>query len=162
MRTRLLVLLLLLFCLTGCTRQHRDLFAPLRGEFSAELHGTLYGVEFAALLEADAPCETGGTRTATLTFYAPTGLADTVLVRNGDGTLTFRTDDSTIPAPQEYGYLFSLLLEEKTVTGVTAEDGMTCVTGEGFSLSFDSEGALTDVRGEHVSARVLSFAVPSA
>lgn len=161
MRIRFFVLVLLLCCFVGCARQQRDLFAPLRGEFSAELHGTLHGVEFAARLEADALRETERARAATLTFYAPAGLADTVLTRNGDGTLAFCTDGVTISAPQEYGYLFALLLEEKTVTGVTVEDGETRVAGEGFSFSFDGTGALVGIEGEHVSARVLSFTVPT-
>ena len=76
--------LLCILCLVGCTRQG-DFFAPLRGEFSAEVDGTLHGMAFAALVERSAT--DAGTDT-TITFYAPASLGGTVLHQAPDGSLT--------------------------------------------------------------------------
>ncbi len=144
---------LLLFC--GCGAREGAYFAPLEGEFEAELDGTLHGMDFAANLAVTWDGENA--RRATLTFYAPATLADTVLVREADGELLMSAGGVTLAAPCGYGQLFSLFLEIGDVTEVALEGDVTRVSGEAFSFCFAADGTPVSAKGAGLDARILSF-----
>ena len=157
MKRRLLILgLLLALSLCACTKQNADYFAPFREGFVAQIEGEFHGISFAAQLACEEPREDGG-REATLTFYAPESLSDTVLFCDADGALFLRVGGVTQPAPREYAALLSLFPSHAVATGVTREGEGTRVVGDGFSLSFLADGTPVRATCGEVSVRVLSF-----
>lgn len=146
-----------LFLMTGCSADERDYFSPFKQGFVAQLEGTFRGMAFAARLEMEALQANGSEREATLIFYAPESIADTVLARRADGTMTLSSGGVTVGAPEGYAALFSLFPISGEVVEVSLQDEITCVVGRGFSLYFDGDGTPTEVANEHGSARILSF-----
>ncbi|MBQ3063478.1 MAG: hypothetical protein IJC99_01570 [Clostridia bacterium] len=154
----LLPLFLLSLLLFGCG-QKPDTLAPFRGAYFAELSGTLYGMEFAAAVEMTA-ASGGGTRAATVTFYAPAALAGTTVARNQAGEINITAGDVTLPDVGGVGAaLFSLfpVSAEITETELT-EEGHTRVCGEGFVLILLPDGTPYEIKTDAVSARVVRFA----
>ena len=158
---RLFLLLVLLFSvpLCGCTPSGEDYFASFSGEFEAQIVGELYGTEIAARICVRAPNE-NGVRAATLTFYAPQALCDTVLSRDEAGMLTLTSGKVTASGKAVEGYapLLQLFPSEGQVHAVELEDDRTRVVGEGFCITFSSDGMPILVENDAISARVLYFA----
>ena len=153
----ILLLCAALFCLSlvGCAPEKGDYFAPFRGQFAAQIAGEWQSLSFEAYLAASAPDERGA-REMTLTFYAPSTLAGTVLTQDAAGALTLSVDGLTLPltpaAAQGYGALFTLFPTEGEVQSITRENGNTRLDGTGFSLLFAPDG--TPLAAENAAARV--------
>ncbi len=145
--------LLCVLLLVGCAEQG-DFFAPLRGDFCAEVDGTLHGMAFAALVERSTADDGTGT---TITFYAPESLDGTVLYRAPDGSLTLTVGELTRPAPASFSPLFALFEPQDAVSEAELQGDVTVVRGEGFSLSLDKDGVPLALSRGVVSVRVLSF-----
>lgn len=154
-----LAALLLALAAVGCRRQ-QDLFAPFRQGYVAELSGALYGVPFAAVLAMEATSEEG-CAAATLTFYAPAVLADTVVTRAADGSITVRCGELTLTEAASFGApLFALFPTAGSATAVTlTEEGNTLVTGEGFTLTLLPDGTPVAAANEHATARVVRWQI---
>ena len=152
-----LAALLLALAAVGCRRQ-QDLFAPFRQGYVAELSGELYGVPFAAELATQA-ISGEGCAAATLTFYAPAVLADTVVTRAADGSITVRCGELTLTEVASFGApLFALFPITGSATAVTlTEEGNTLVTGEGFTLTLLPDGTPIAVTNEQATARVVRW-----
>lgn len=153
MKRSCILLLFLIFGIlfTGCT-PHTDHLAPLRGDFTAEVAGEMNGVSFSALCTA--LTDGNGERTVTLTFYAPTALCDTVIKRAHDGAITLSVGEVAVSGvPDGITPLFALFAPDGEVTAVSLTDeGHTKVTGEGFAVTFLSDG--TPYLLENSAARV--------
>ena len=150
----LLFCVLLAACLLGCEGQKGDYFAPFRGCFSAEVTGRWQGEEFSARF-----CrEKSGT---TVTFYAPRDLCDTVIFKDTEGNIFLSVGELSLPLQGEradaYGALLSLFPEEGEVQSVRAENGVTHVTGEGFSFALSADGLPLSAQNAVVSVRVSAW-----
>jgi hypothetical protein len=150
----LLFCVLLAACLLGCEGQKGDYFAPFRGYFSAEITGTWQGEEFSARF-----CrEQVGT---TVTFYAPRDLCDTVLFKDTEGNIFLSVGDLSLPVKAEragaYEELLSIFPEKGEVKSVRAENGITHVTGEGFSFALSPDGLPLSAQNAVASVRVSAW-----
>jgi len=150
----------LLLSLVGCAPE-RDLLAPFRGAFCAEVEGTLDSVSFSARIEAEA-AEPGGARAVTVTFYAPETLCGTVVAQDRDGrqTISYKELCLELPVTDEggYGALLSLFPTEGAPSSVTLTDsGNSKVAGDGYELEFLADGTPILVAGGSVRATVISF-----
>lgn len=146
-----LLALALFFC--GCDAAKRDYLRPLRGELSAQLEGTFCDVSFTARLSVT---KREGAREATLTFYAPTALADTVLCYGASG-MSMSVGSLTLGAPPSYEALLLPFLGEGEIHDVTAEGELTRVWADGYSLFFSADGAPVAVKSDCLDVRILSF-----
>lgn len=149
-----LALLALSFC--ACASKTQTHLALLEGAFETSIEGEYRGVAFSAFLSCEA-AKDGGSRTATLTFYAPTSLSGTVLSRDRDGALSLCVNGITLEAPQGYAALLDVF-DVSRVETVAREGANTRVSGEGYSLLFAEDGTPLSVTNGDVTARVLSFA----
>ena len=149
----LLSLSLLLSPLAGCHREG-DWFAPFRGSFCAEIDGEWQGLAIRARV-AVAEGEAG--REATVTFYAPSTLAGTVLSRDATGATTLCIGELCRPAPAGFGTFFALFPTEGEVCEVSLEGDVTTVTGAGFSFSLDAAGVPLSLCAANAAVRVVSF-----
>ena len=156
---RLVALFCLIFCviLGGCT-PHTDHLAPLRGDFEADISGEMNGVAFSALCQRETD-ENGGVW-LTVTFYAPTSLADTVAKRAPDGTIALSVGELSVSAvPEGLSSLFDLLSPTGEVTGsALTEEGHTKVTGNGFAVTFLADGTPYLLENTAAKATVIRFA----
>ncbi len=149
----LLALALTLLPLAGCA-DTGDWFAPFRGSFCAEIDGDWQGMAIRARVTVT---ERDAGRGATVTFYAPSSLAGTVLSRDASGALTLSVGELCRPAPAAFGTLFALFPTEGEVHEVSLEGDVTTVTGEGFSFSLDEGGVPLTLSASDATVRVVSF-----
>ena len=143
----------------GCSGTAQDHYALLRGGFEAEVEGELNGVHFCALFEAAMTPE-AGVRPVTLTFYAPSVLAGTILARDTEGVVTLTTRDVVLRDPVGEG--FSALLELFPTGGedlsVTLDEGgRTQVTAREHTLTFLPDGTPYAVKTDDLDVRVVRF-----
>ena len=154
---RLMLLLLVLTCFSLCacvSREYKQL-SFLEGAFEADVEGTFRGVSFAGKLSCAAASE-NGVRVATFTFYAPSELAGTRVIRDETGELKLSVDDVTVQAPQTYETLLTLFSLGR-VSDVVREHEGTRITGENASLLLDSNGIPLSIENGEIVARVLCF-----
>ena len=155
----LLILCLLGAALAACT-PHTDYFEPFRGAFAAEIEGTLNGEAFTALIQAQAAPAEGESRRVTVTFYAPEGLRGTEARQDADGRITLSSGEVSVEDARADGLraLFDLFPLTGEVSGVELTDqGHTRLTGEGFSLTFLSDGTPLIAQAPAVTANVVRF-----
>ena len=145
----------------GCARENDDFFLPFRGDFTAEIEGTMHEVPFAAkVIAADAD----GARRVTLTFYAPREIAGTVLFFSGDEiTLSAGEYQVVGGAAENFRPLFDLLSPAKQVKKVGRDDaGHTAVTGESSAYLFFSDGTPYEAKNGAAHITFVSFSRESA
>ena len=151
----LLSLLLAFFSLFSCGEE--DFFLPFRGGFVAEVQVTLGELAFAAEICREVDAE-GGDR-VTVTFYAPTELAGTVLCRTPTGD-TVTAEGLTVEGGAWCDALLSLLLPREDVKKIAVTDtGRTRVDGDGYSFEFLSDGTPVAVKTDTVVADIVRFEV---
>ena len=151
--------LLALLPLSGCENAKGDYFAPFAGGYVAEIRGTFRGIAFAAELKAGQPAPEGG-RAATLTFYAPETLAGTVVARAADGALSLSVGGLTVTTDAAEGYraLIDIFPASGEVTEVKViENGLTRVSGEGFSVDFRPDGSPAAAENTAAAVVVVRF-----
>lgn len=157
---RILVFLFLLacLCLGACEMRQPDFFEVFRAGYVAELTGTAYGQEFSARLEMGGTTDTG-VPSATLTFYAPSTLAGTVLSRAADGNVSLSCGDVTVALPCGTGEAFFSLfptagaIEEAEV----CENGHTRVVCGGAEWELLADGTPYTVKTADVTATVVKW-----
>ena len=159
---------LVIFCavalslLCGCAPAARDPFAAFRGEFTAEIRGTVNGVELEAVLEAAPVGE--GPRAVTVTVYAPSGLSGTVLRQGADGQVWVTAGSIEAQAPAAAGFcaLFDLFPVTGEVTGVSLDsEGHTAVNFAGGTVTLLPDGTPYGIKTQAATVRVVSFAAGS-
>lgn len=152
----LLCAVLLCTLFVGCT-PHTDHLAPLRGGFSADVSGEMNGVAFSALVESVMAAD--GAKTLTLTFYAPTALADTAVKRAPDGAIAYLAGEVTVAGvPDGILPLFDLFDPTGEVADVAlTEEGHTLVTGDGFSVTFLADGTPYLLENDKARVTVVRF-----
>lgn len=146
------VLLLLALCTFGCAPREGDYFSAFSGAFSLDMTGELYGMPFSALLDVT-PADGTGVREATLTFYAPSELCDTV-VRYREGEIPeLSVGGVCIQSETAEGFLALLALfpAAGSVREVCLEGEETLVVCEGVTLRFGADG--TPLGAESAVAR---------
>lgn len=147
------VLLLLALCTLGCAPHEGDYFSAFSGAFSLDMTGELHGMSFSALLDV-APADGTGVREATLTFYAPRELCDTVVrYREGEAP-ELSVGDVCIQSETANGFLSLLALfpAAGSVREVRLEGEESLVVCEGVTLRFGADG--TPLGAESAVARV--------
>ena len=155
------VAFLTVFCVSfSACAPHTDYFELFRGAFVAEVEGTLNGQAFAAELCANAASEDGGSREVTVTFYAPKELKGTKAWRDADGKIALASGGVVIEDAHADGLcaLFDLFPTVGEVLQVELTDeSYTTVTGEGFTLTFLSDGTPFSVETPTVTANIVRF-----
>lgn len=158
-RILLTLCLIPLLTLFGACDREKDLFAPFRGAYRADIAGEMNGVPFGAVLEADA-LNGDGVRTLTLTFYAPASLSGTVVTQSPAGELSLAVGDLSVVGISAEGFLplLHLLPVGGEVTEVSLDEaGHSVVTGEGFTLTLQEDGTPIAATNATVSATIVLF-----
>ncbi|MBQ9802500.1 MAG: hypothetical protein IJW51_05470 [Clostridia bacterium] len=157
---RILTFLCLLacLCLGACGVREADFFEVFRAGYVAELTGTAYGQEFSARLEMGAATDTG-VPPATLTFYAPSTLAGTVLSRAADGSVTLSYGDVSTALPSGAGEtLFSLFPTAGAIElAEVCENGHTRVVSGKVEWELLADGTPYAVKTADVTATVVKW-----
>lgn len=149
---RSVLLTFVIFCafitaLAGCVLPQSDPFAVFRAGFYTEIEGELHGVAFEARAEAPAVAE-GGVLPLTVTLYAPSGLAGTVLRRSDNGSLSISGGEiSFVPKGIDFSALFALFPTAGEVVEVGLDqEGRTRVVFVGGELLLSPDGVPISVR----------------
>ena len=150
--------LLALVLFPSCAAPRGNFFDVFGGGYTAEVEGTLYGMDFSATLKIEKGSG-DGVPPATVTFYAPAELSGTVIARAGDGTVTLTAGGLTVADMGGVGAaLFSLLPTDPTIIESTVtEEGHTLVRFEGGELTLLSDGTPFAIKTPDVTATVVEF-----
>ena len=148
-----LLLLAVIFC--ACSSSSRAPLALFDAAFEAEVEGEASGASFAGKLTVSKASEDGA-RTATFTFYAPSAIAGTCVMRDESGDVWLSAGEVTVSAPQAYACLLDLFLFDE-VAHVSRSDTGVSVTGETFSLEFATDGTPRSLERGDIRVHVLSF-----
>ena len=159
MRRVLLCLLLIIGAvLGGCGGENTDFLEPFRAAYTAEVSGTLCGIDFVATIERGEPGEGIYTPT-TVTFYAPSALSGTILVRAADGSVTVKSGGLTVSDMGGIGAsLFDLFPTSGAISQleVTSEGRTRLVVG-GATVELLPDGTPYSVKTADVSVTVVNW-----
>ena len=151
-------LCLWLTALVGCGVKNEDFFDVFRGAYTAEVEGTLYGIEFSAKIEMGEQAE-GGFVPATITFYAPKELSGTTLSRAGDGGITVKSGGLLVSDMGGVGAaLFALFPTTGAVESVeVTEEGHTRLLLGTTEIEFLSDGTPYSVKNADLCVTVVNW-----
>ena len=156
-RVLLFFLCVLLLSLSFSSCGEEDFFLPLRGGYVAEVQGTLGELAFAAELCREGGAE--GEETLTVTFYAPSELAGTVLCRTPVGD-TVTAEGLTVEGGAWCDAFLSLLMPREDIKKIAVTDtGRTRVDGDGYCFEFLADGTPVAVKTDTVTADIIRFEV---
>lgn len=149
-------LLCLLAVLISCRADgSASYLGVLQGAFSAEVSGTLNGVEFSAQLEARMGASG---REIVATFYAPQTICGTVVCKRADGSGYLQAGEVLVEGVEGMAPLLDLFWQERAVSDVALnESGHTVVQAEGLTLTLLPDGTPYRLESPAADLTVISW-----